>query len=156
MKKLQIVCLLLVLLSVAATAAAQPWQGWKESGGWGIGGGYHRMYDPSKVESVSGEVVSVEQITPMRRMAAGIGLKLNTGKETLFVHLGPQWYVERQDMKMAAGDKLEVKGAKAVRMGQDIFIAAEVKKGDEILKLRDENGVPAWAGCRQRQNRQPK
>jgi Glu-tRNA(Gln) amidotransferase subunit E-like FAD-binding protein len=51
-------------------------------------------------------------------------------------------------MKIKAGDKVEVKGVKAVRMGQDVFIAAEVKKNGEILKLRDENGVPFWAGWR--------
>jgi len=151
MKKLMVVSSLLVLLLVAAVAAAQPWQGWKGSGGWGMQGGYHRMYDPSKAEMVSGEVISVEQITPMRRMGMGIGFKLNTGKETLLVHLGPQWYIERQDIKITAGDKVEVKGVKAVRMGQDIFIAGEVKKGSEVLKLRDENGIPAWAGWRRQQ-----
>lgn len=148
MKKLNVLGLVLLMLSVAAIAVAQPWQGWKGSGGWGTQGGYHRMYDPSRVETLSGEVVSVEQITPMKRMGAGIGLKLNTGKETLIVHLGPTWYIERQDMKIAAGDKVEIKGVKAARMGQDIFIAGEVKKGDDVLKLRDENGIPLWAGAR--------
>ena len=148
MKKLNIVSLVLIMLSVAALAAAQPWQGWKGSGGWGMHGGYHRMYDPSKAETVSGEVVSVEQVMPMKKMGAGIGLKLNTGKETLIVHLGPLWYIERQDMKIAAGDTVEIKGVKAARMGQDIFIAGEVKKGSEVLKLRDESGIPLWAGAR--------
>ncbi len=153
MKKLKAASFVVVLLTVAAMAAAQPWQGWKGSGGWGMGGGYNRMYDPFKAETVSGEVASVEQITPMRKMGAGIGLKLNTGKETLLVHLGPQWYIERQDMKIRAGDKVEIKGVKAVRMGQDVFIAAEVKKDGETLKLRDDAGFPAWAGCRSRQDK---
>jgi hypothetical protein len=26
------------------------------------------------------------------------------------------------------------------------MIAAEIKKGDQILKVRDENGIPAWGG----------
>ena len=30
--------------------------------------------------------------------------------------------------------------------GKPAIIAAEVKKGDEVLKLRDEEGVPAWGG----------
>ena len=148
MKRLMVVGVVFVLSVVAAVAVAQPWQGWKGSGGWGQGGGYNRMYDPSKAETVSGEVVSVEQLTPMKRMGQGIGLKLKTGNETLLVHLGPQWFIERQDIKIIAGDKVEIKGVKAARMGQDVFIAAEVKKGGEVLKLRGDDGVPSWAGCR--------
>ena len=31
-----------------------------------------------------------------------------------------------------------------------VQIAGEVKKGDEILELRDDNGFPAWSGWRRR------
>lgn len=34
--------------------------------------------------------------------------------------------------------------------GNPAIIAAEVKKGDEVLKLRDEKGVPFWSGWRRR------
>ena len=115
--------------------------------GRGMGGGAGRMYDPAKVEVVAGQVVSLEQITG-RGPGAAVVLKVNTGNETLSVHLGPQWFIDKQDLKLAAGDTVEIKGAKATRAGADIFIAAEVKKGDSVLKLRDENGVPAWAGWR--------
>lgn len=153
MKRLLVAITVFAGVAVATAATAQPWQGWKGGGGWGMQGGYHRMYDPSKVETVTGEVVSVEQITPMRRMGQGIGLKLKTGTETLFVHLGPQWFIERQDVKIAAGEKVEIKGVRAVQMGQDVFIAGEVRKGDAVLKLRDENGFPVWAGWRQSQQK---
>lgn len=152
MKKLLAAGFVVALLSVAAVAAAQPWQGWKGSNGWGMRGQYHGMYDPAKVETVSGEVIAVEQVTPMRRMGMGIGLKLKVGSETVIVHLGPQWYIERQDIKIAAGDKIEVKGVKVQRQGTEFLIAAEVTKGSEVLKLRDDKGFPAWAGCRQGPN----
>lgn len=144
----------MALLAVASVAMAQPWQGWKNCGGWcnnkgGGSGGYGRMYDTAKIETVSGEVTSVEQITPRRGMGQGIGLKLKTATATLFVHLGPQWYIERQgELPIKAGDTVEVKGVKAVRTGENIFIAGEVKKGNEVLKLRDEQGIPMWAGWR--------
>ncbi len=32
--------------------------------------------------------------------------------------------------------------------GKPALIAAEVKKGNEVMKLRDANGVPAWSGGR--------
>lgn len=144
----------IAFLAIAAVAMAQPWQGWKNCGGWcsnkeGGAGGYGRVYDTARIETVSGEVTAVEQITPRRGMGQGIGLKLKTATATLFVHLGPQWYIERQgELPIKAGDAVEVKGVKAVRMGEDIFIAGEVKKGSEVLKLRDEQGIPMWAGWR--------
>ena len=32
--------------------------------------------------------------------------------------------------------------------GKPALIAAKIKKGNEILRLRDESGVPAWSGWR--------
>ena len=160
MKRSIVVTLVALSALVASVAVAQPWQGWKGCGGWCGGGsgpgsgpgGYGRMYDPAKAETVSGEVVSVEQVTPVRRMGMGIAITLKTGQGNLAVHLGPQWFIERQDIKIVPGDKVEIKGVKAVRGDQNIFIAGEVKKGSEILKLRDDAGIPVWAGWRRGQN----
>ena len=41
-----------------------------------------------------------------------------------------------------------MKGARVVVDGKPALIAAEVKKGDALLKLRDAGGVPAWSGWR--------
>jgi hypothetical protein len=35
-------------------------------------------------------------------------------------------------------------------MGAPTIIAAEIKKGDSVIILRDENGVPVWSGRRMR------
>ena len=140
--------LALLLMSLASTAFAAPWQGWRGSGGWGMGSAYQRIYDPAKVETVTGEVVSVDKVTPMKRMNIGIHLQVKTDKETIPVHLGPSWYIERLDTRIEVGDKLEVKGSRVTVAGKPALIAAEVKKGDALLKLRDESGIPAWAGWR--------
>jgi hypothetical protein len=34
--------------------------------------------------------------------------------------------------------------------GKPAIIAAEVKKGDDLLRLRDEAGLPAWSAWRRR------
>jgi len=123
---------------------------WSGSGGWGRGSQYNRMYDTTTVETVSGEVVSVERITPMRVMCYGLHLVVKTEKETLSVHLGPGWFIENQEIKIDAKDKVEIKGSRIIYEEKPALIAAEVKKGDEILKLRDESGFPVWAGWRRR------
>lgn len=136
------------MLLVASAAFAQPWKGWRGSGGWGMGSQYNRMYNPATVETVSGTVESVDKITPMKGMYNGIHLMVKTDKETISVDLGPEWYIERLDTKIEKGDKIEVKGSRVTLSGKPAIIAAEVKKGDSTLVLRDSSGIPAWAGWR--------
>jgi hypothetical protein len=49
-----------------------------------------------------------------------------------------------------AKDKIEVKGSRITFGGRPAMIAAEMKKGDEVLKLRDDSGFPVWSGWRRR------
>jgi hypothetical protein len=111
---------------------------------------YGGMYDPKRVEIIVGNVSSVENITPMRGMSRGIHLIVQTDKETISVHLGPAEFIEKQDIKFKPTDKVEVKGSRITFNNQPAILAAEVKKGDKILKLRDGNGVPVWSGWRRR------
>jgi hypothetical protein len=136
------------LVLIVSTAYAGPWRGWRGSGGWGVGSQYNRMYNPATVENVSGVVESVDKITPMKGMNSGIHVMLKTDKETISIHVGPEWYIERQDVKLEKGDKIEVKGSRVTFSGKPAIIAAEVKKDDRTLVLRDGSGIPAWAGWR--------
>lgn len=136
----------LSVLLVVSLALAQPWKGWRGSGGWGMGTPYQRMYNPATVETISGTVEAVNKTTPMRGMHYGIHLLVKTDKETISVHLGPEWYLERLDTKIEKGDEVQVKGSRVTMMGNPAIIAAEVKKGDAVLKLRDDNGIPVWSG----------
>ncbi len=83
-------------------------------------------------------------------MSAGIHMNVKTDKETISVHLGPSWYLENQDLKIEPKDKIEVKGSKITFEGKPAIVAAEVRKGDEVLRLRDDAGFPVWSGWRRR------
>jgi hypothetical protein len=43
-----------------------------------------------------------------------------------------------------------MKGSRITFGVKPAIIAAEVKKGDEVLKLRDDSGFPVWSGWRRR------
>ena len=133
-----------LVLILALTLAC----GSENQGGLGPegGAGYDRMYDPKTVETVSGEVVSVDKITD-RGMGYGVSLTLKTGKETILVYLGPGWFLEKQDLTFAPKDQVEITGSQITFQGKPAIIAAQVKKGDKSLKLRDPAGIPAWAGA---------
>jgi hypothetical protein len=103
-----------------------------------------RNYDPKTVETIQGKVLSVEKTTPAQGRGYGVHLVLQTDKETISVHLGPAWYLDKQTPHIEANDTITVTGSRVTIDGKPAIIAAQVKKGNEILKLRDENGIPAW------------
>jgi hypothetical protein len=121
--------------------------GSENQGGLAPGGeaGYDRMYDPKTVVTVSGEVVSVDKISD-RGTGYGASLTLKTSQETIMVYLGPGRFLEKQDLTFAPKDQVEITGSQITFQGKRTLIAAQVKKGGQSLKLRDPDGIPAWAG----------
>ena len=110
------------------------------------GGKHHRMmkYDPKTVETITGEVVKVKEF-PHRR-GTGIGLVLKTDKEEIPIHIGPSSFLEKQGFKIGEKDKIEVTGSRVTgKKGKTFLLAAQLKKGDALLMIRDESGKPIWA-----------
>jgi hypothetical protein len=101
-------------------------------------------YDRAAEMTIKGTVEKIEKpgIDHMRGMG-GIHLAVKTENETYTVHLGPADFVEKT-MTFKEGDAIEVTGSKMTMMGETALMAREVRKGDTVLKLRDENGMPLW------------
>jgi hypothetical protein len=150
MKNKRIIVAVMVagVLFISSWALAKPWRGWQGSGGWGTGTPYARLYNPAMADKLTGEVIGIEQVVPVKGMNIGVQLVVKTEKETIPVHMGPVWFVERLDVKVVKGDTVEVKGARINFNDTPAIIAAEIKKGEAVLILRDANGVPVWAGWR--------
>lgn len=145
--------ILVFSLFLSPAVFAQEGIQWRGGGGWGAGTPYNRMYDPKTVETITGEVVSISKITPMKGMGYGVHLMVKTDKETISVHLGPGWYVENQDTEIKPKDRIEVTGSRVTFEEEPAIIASELKKGDKVLKLRNEKGVPLWSGWRSKQRK---
>ena len=151
MKKLQVSLIIgiltLALAGLAWGQAAAPAPAPAPSPGAAGPRGAARMYNPATVATLGGEVVGVKLRKPRRAAAPGGGLMeimLKTDKETVPVHLGPAWYLDQQNFKIAQGDRVEVTGSRVTRPRGTFIVAAEVKKGAQVLKLRDDQGLPLW------------
>jgi hypothetical protein len=110
------------------------------------GAGQHRFFNPDTVETLAGQVVRVQR-GPLRKGGKGnfVRFTLQTDKGPLPVFLGPASYVDAQAVKLAAGDKVEVKGSRLTGpKGRTAITAVEVMKGGQVLKLRDDQGNPVW------------
>jgi hypothetical protein len=148
MKKIGTIVTVIGILSLLMAGA-----GWAQPGMGTASGGplvhYGTMWDGNSVTTVSGEVAAVEKYTPGRGGSSyGLRFTLKNDKETMPVILGPVWYVEQQHFAVAAKDQVEVKGSRLSIQGQPTIIAQEVKKGDKVLRLRDDKGAPLWIGPR--------
>ncbi|BAY22489.1 hypothetical protein NIES2100_22520 [Calothrix sp. NIES-2100] len=112
---------------------------------------YQRMYDSKTVETITGEVIAIDNVSSPRGMSGGLHLKVKTATEAIPVHLGPAWYINQQNIQIKLQDNIEVKGSRITFAGQPTIIAAQIKKDNQILNLRSDDGIPVWAGWRRHQ-----
>ena len=101
-------------------------------------------YDVKTVETIGGKVLSIEKTTPVKRRGYWIDVMLQTEKETIAVQLGPVWYIREQTPRIEPNDTITVTGSRVTMDGRSIIVAADVAKGSELLKLREDNGIPVW------------
>lgn len=144
MKKIMVFLAIVISLALVYPALAQP-----GSGGMGMRGAMGpQLYNPQTVTTVKGTVEKLEEINMGRR---GRSMKLRelilkTDKGSIRVHLGPDWYLDQQKFAVKVGDTLEVTGSQVTLNNQPAIIAREVKVNGQTMKLRDDQGVPAWRG----------
>ena len=154
MKKylLSLIALSIIVLAVMSSDsfAQRGNKGQGKNIGWNTGSQYNRLYDKTTVETISGEVTAVETFIPSKGMSGGIHVILKNEKETISIHLGPSWYLDKKEIKIAVGDKISIKGSRITFEGKPTIIASLVSKGDDVLKLRDDNGYPLWSGSKRK------
>lgn len=108
------------------------------------------MYDVKSETTITGSVVSVEEITapnaPGRRGMGGTHLVVKTETESIQVHLGPTAYLAEQKIVIAKGDTVEIQGSRVTVGEATVLLARQIKKGDATFTLRDASGRPLWSG----------
>ena len=104
-----------------------------------------RAYNPATETTITGTVQDVLHPSAYNGMV-GTHVNLKTQNGVIEVHVGPEAFIAKQNFSIEKGDTLTVTGSKQVIAGQNELIARDVKKGDKVLILRDDNGVPKWSG----------
>lgn len=107
-----------------------------------------RLFNPKSVETVQGKVSRVETPSSRRQDGQVVVIVLATPKGELFVHLGPRWYLDQQPLKLKPEDTIRVTGSRVMVQGKSVILASEIKRGNEKMVLRKEDGTPVWAGQR--------
>jgi hypothetical protein len=114
-----------VLIAVAAFAQAPP------------------KYDPATETKLKGTVEELKFVPPSGGKPVAY-LVIKSGADTLQVFLCPKTFLDQMGATFKPQDKVEVTGSKVKQDGEDLILAREVDKGDDMLTLRFKDGKPAW------------
>src|SRR5262249_27832224 len=107
------------------------------------------LYNPAQEQTVKGQVSSVETGVPIQGMLPGMQLLVQTDAgKILRVHVGPEWYLERQNAEIKEHTPVQVTGAMTEIEGQPMLMAREVQFDGQTLTLRDTQGLPVWNNLR--------
>ena len=107
-----------------------------------------KIFDSKTIKTISGQVIKVGQVPE-----PGLGMEMRLTvfidkKEVLPVLLGPAFYIigseEADPFKI--GDQVTVSGSEVTVNGEPLMIAMTVKRGNQVLRLRDKDGNPGWIG----------
>jgi hypothetical protein len=104
----------------------------------------NRFGPAEQVVQLRGEVVDVYQTSSKRGLRSGVYVLLQTNEDTLEVSLGPNWYLEEQQFSLEPDDWILVEGTRTRKGGTSSLMAYRVTRGEQVLMLRDENGMPLW------------
>jgi hypothetical protein len=127
------------LLSLALATSS-----WGQSGSR-PGKGPGTLYNPATVVTVSGIVIAK---TPpsTKELPQLVYLTLRTKAGDITVFLGPDLYIDKLPVQIHNLDKVQVTGSKITWKGKPVILAATIRRGNQVLKVRGPEGVPVWSG----------
>jgi len=100
-------------------------------------------YDVANEIKVKGVV---EDISEVPGPYEGTRLMVKTDTGSVLVRLAPASFLKEIDASFAKGDQVQVTGAKAPDTAEEEILAREITVGSNTITLRDDKGIPVWAG----------
>ncbi len=100
---------------------------------------------------VSGRITRFRPETFAIGMEPGLGMDIQTPDRGLVhVHLGPLWFLDRQETDLKPGDEITIQAFCYKLEGKERLLAGEVDHKDHQLVLRDPQGIPYWDAWRKK------
>lgn len=116
---------------------------------WQPGSGYNKQYHGGETVTLRGMVRSSGTFRPNGYNVEGLRLRVDTEDGRIaIVYAGPRDYAMTQDFDLGYGDEVVVEGARVNQDGYVFVMAREIRHGEEVLRLRDEQGDPLWSMAR--------
>jgi hypothetical protein len=100
-------------------------------------------YDVKNEVKIKGVIEEVRQVPGP---AEGTHLVVKTETKTVLVHVAPADFLKDIDTTFNKGEQVEVVGCEAPDAPEEEILAREITVGQNTTTLRDDKGIPVWAG----------
>lgn len=100
-------------------------------------------YDVANEVKIKGVVAEIREVPGAYE---GIYLVVKTDTSTVLVRVAPAAFLREMDTTLAVGNQVQVTGAKALGVAEEQILAREIILGTNTVTLRDDKGIPVWAG----------
>ncbi len=105
-----------------------------------------RLYNPANEVTFEGQVIKIiPNASGYGRFPATL-VELRTKDKAMLVYIAPDWYFTKQKIELKPEQNLSVTGAVIKYNQQDLMIACVIKYNAKEITLRDNKGIPVWAG----------
>jgi len=116
----------------------------KTTDAWLSGSAYNKSFNAGVMVRIEGTVESVDSFYPSTEATEGIRVQLSPADGNMTVDVGPKAYAVNKGFALKEGDRIRIIGSKTKVGEVETIMATEVRKGDQVLVLRDASGSPAW------------
>ncbi len=101
-------------------------------------------YNAAAETTVSGVVQETKEFSCPISEDQGTHLVLRTNQGDLLIHVAPARFLRSQGFRFNPNDQVSVVGTLVNYQGQDAMLAREITRGNEVLIVRDHQGLPLW------------
>ncbi len=121
-------------------------RGWSDRGhlgGWSADSEIAKAVENGRGMTISGTVRGMVAASPTDGVSNARAVRVETENGTKTVVLGPEWYLERQNLDLEDGDAVTIDAKRARIGGKDVLVGCELTQGDRTLELWSD-GKPMW------------
>ena len=120
---------------------AQPGRGFNQSQ-------ITKLYDASSEITMTGDIIKLDTVENDFGRFPGLLITVKNEKQEYPVYIAPLWYLSDKKISMKTGEKIKVTGSKVNYQEKDQIIARHFEYQKKEITVRDEKGIPVWAGKR--------
>lgn len=107
-----------------------------------------RLYNSATVDTITGIIKNVDVVNSGYGRFPGTLLTLKDTKPTVKILIAPVWYLTDLNVQIKKDEAIKIIGSRVTYLNEQLIITKEMLYKNETYTIRNESGIPVWAGRR--------